>query len=267
MGLIDSIPNSAIEEFAKKKHPGFPQISGRIHRLKDNQIGRFGWKAQQASLYDFTIAACAVEVGLNVPGHEQSRPPYDPTTKPAGLDLNQDEVDALVGFIREIPAPIQRTSSNDSVAAHINKGSELFNSIGCSSCHVEKLGPVEGLYSDLLIHDMGEEMRAVGSYGNTIPINESFVNTQAGPKPAVKKSDDKKPPLPQEWKTPPLWGVRDSAPYLHDGRATTIEQAIAFHGGEAASSRLKYFTLSKSQRENLMAFLRSLVAPSQVASK
>ena len=67
--------------------------------------------------------------------------------------------------------------------------------------------------------------------------------------------------LRHEWRTPPLWGVRDSAPYLHDGRAATLEQAIAFHGGEATSVTQKYFQLSPEQRTQVLTFLRSLVAP------
>jgi hypothetical protein len=66
---------------------------------------------------------------------------------------------------------------------------------------------------------------------------------------------------PQEWRTPPLWGVRDSAPYLHDGRAETIEQAIALHDGEAKRSMRRFFQLSADQRTQLMAFLDSLAAP------
>jgi len=65
----------------------------------------------------------------------------------------------------------------------------------------------------------------------------------------------------QEWRTPPLWGLRDSAPYLHDGRAATIEQAIAFHGGEASLSVQKTFQLTPEERLQLVTFLRSLVAP------
>jgi CxxC motif-containing protein (DUF1111 family) len=66
---------------------------------------------------------------------------------------------------------------------------------------------------------------------------------------------------PQEWRTPPLWGVRDSAPYLHDGRAETIEQAIAWHDGEARRSMRRFFQLSVDQRTQLLAFLDTLAAP------
>ena len=67
--------------------------------------------------------------------------------------------------------------------------------------------------------------------------------------------------LSREWRTPPLWGVRDSAPYLHDGRAATLEEAIAWHGGEAEESVEKFNDLLVTDRASLVAFLNTLVAP------
>jgi CxxC motif-containing protein (DUF1111 family) len=64
-----------------------------------------------------------------------------------------------------------------------------------------------------------------------------------------------------EWRTPPLWGLRDSAPYLHDGRAETIDQAIRGHGGQATVSAQRYAQLSARERAQLEVFLLSLAAP------
>ncbi len=66
----------------------------------------------------------------------------------------------------------------------------------------------------------------------------------------------------REWRTPPLWGVRDSAPYLHDGRASGISQAIAMHGGQGAASARRFAELSAARKQQLKAFLLSLAAPS-----
>ncbi len=63
-----------------------------------------------------------------------------------------------------------------------------------------------------------------------------------------------------EWRTPPLWGFRDSGPYLHDGRAETLDQAVALHGGEAALITPKFFRLSATERRQVEAFLKSLTA-------
>lgn len=70
--------------------------------------------------------------------------------------------------------------------------------------------------------------------------------------------------MQREWKTPPLWGVADSAPYLHDGRAETLQQAIEWHGGEASASREKYARLEREQQEKLIVFLSSLRSPTEL---
>jgi CxxC motif-containing protein (DUF1111 family) len=68
----------------------------------------------------------------------------------------------------------------------------------------------------------------------------------------------------REWKTPPLWGVADTAPYLHDGRAATLEDAILWHGGEAESSRKLYDELPRESKDLVLAFLSSLRAPDAI---
>src|SRR6185312_2268972 len=92
------------------------------------------------------------------------------------------------------------------------------------------------------------------------PVQQEVVKTPAKTKPAVVATA-------QEWRTPPLWGVRDSGPYLHDGRATTLEQAVGFHGGQAEESTKKFNALSLPEKQKLVAFLKSLVAPEQVAAR
>ena len=67
---------------------------------------------------------------------------------------------------------------------------------------------------------------------------------------------------PSEWRTPPLWGIADSAPYLHDGRAATLAEAIKLHAGQASSSANRFEGLSDVQKEELIAFLNTLRAPS-----
>ena len=72
---------------------------------------------------------------------------------------------------------------------------------------------------------------------------------------------------PSEWRTPPLWGVADSAPYLHDGRAATLAEAIKLHAGQASSSANRFAGLSDVQQEELIAFLNTLRAPSVVCER
>ena len=237
-GLIDAIPTESLEQAARG---GDPETRGRLNRFGDGRIGRFGWKAQTASLRDFVMAACAVEIGLEVPGHHQARPPLDFGGKgPAKLDLDEADCAALTAFVAGLPKPAEALPPDPERRA-VREGRDRFAAIGCADCHRPTLGPVAGIYSDLLLHDLGEDLSDGGSvyYG-------------------VEQSDGAKP---QEWRTPPLWGFRDSGPYLHDGRARTLEHAVALHGGQAERSSKAYFGLKPGKRLEVEAFLDSLVAP------
>ncbi len=220
-----------------------PEVRGRIHRLKDGRIGRFGWKAQVASLDDFVLTACANELGLEVPGHHQAASPLAPEARARGLDLTAEECAALVDYVGSLPPPVSLGSAEADGPAVIDQGRELFQSIGCASCHTPDLGPVRGIYSDLLLHDMGDELADAGGY------------YQDG-------RDSPGAPTSREWRTPPLWGVRDSGPYLHDGRARSLAQAVALHRrGQGAASAHQFHLLGPGQQSRLLAFLNSLAAP------
>lgn len=272
-GQIDSIPDAVLLAAAKARHPGYPEVSGRVARLKDGRVGRFGWKSQQASLRDFALNACATELGLDVPGEPQSQPPHKPDYVAPGHDLTAEECDELVAFVDELPAPREVAPENAKAAEYLDGGRKLFSAVGCAACHTPDLGEVKGLFSDLLLHDMGPSLGDVGAYGS-VPPNATDEEEMKQPLPALvsfnlpggkpaKAIDEAKliGALRQEWRTPPLWGLRDSGPYLHDGRADTIEQAIALHGGEAQRSTRQFFKLAGSEKLQLTSFLRSLAAP------
>jgi CxxC motif-containing protein (DUF1111 family) len=279
-GLIDAIPDAVIEQAAATRHRGFAGVRGRVHRLRDGKIGRFGWKAQIASLRDFTLTACAVELGVNVPGHEQAIVPYKPDYRPPGLDMNEAECDALVAFLAGLPAPKRAASAGTEHAALMEAGEKFFAETGCAACHLPKLGDVEGIYSDLLLHKMGPALSDGAIYGQQLPesdegdlppaagavtsVDQAGADSAAGADDgAVKRS--RRAPRRSEWRTAPLWGLRDSSPYLHDGRAETIEEAIAMHGGEALASTNRFFKLPHDKRQQLVGFLKSLAAPDVAA--
>jgi hypothetical protein len=243
-GLIDRLADSELEKVASRQPP---DVRGRVHRLKDGRIGRFGWKAQVASLEDFVLTACANELGLEVPGHHQAASPLDPAATARGLDLTREDCDALVAYVRSLPAPVVLPPSEARGSVAVAEGRSLFHSIGCASCHVPNLGPIRGLYSDLLLHDMGEDLSDPGIYDTVGP-------------------DSRDAPKRGEWRTPPLWGFRDSAPYLHDGRATTLEAAVLQHGGQGAGSARRFRALTEEKRLRLQAFLETLVAPASAGS-
>jgi CxxC motif-containing protein (DUF1111 family) len=221
--------------------------AGRALRLASGRLGRFGWKAQTASLADFVQGACANELGLGNPGHAQPRPLGKSEFQESGLDLTQEQCDQLTAFVAALPRPAERLPDTAAARSAAVAGKQLFGTIGCADCHTPTLGSVEGLYSDLLLHHMGRELVGGGSYGERpLPLTDG--------KPGEG-------PSPGEWRTPPLWGVADSAPYLHDGRAATLEEAIHLHAGQARGAAQRFAQLSTADQEQLVAFLKTLRAP------
>ncbi|MEM7234103.1 MAG: di-heme oxidoredictase family protein [Planctomycetota bacterium] len=276
-GLIDNLSDETLIQAAARKHKGFPEVTGRVARLKDGRIGRFGWKAQEASLHDFVLTACSVELGLHVPGRTQKGSPNRPDYTPPGLDLNSSQCEQLTSYVGSLPAPVATRPATEAHEELISSGASHFAKVGCATCHTENLGEATGLYSDLLLHNMGPQLGDSGSYGGVAPDksddeelqeriplltqNHNFVPFGSSGK--VEEHKDVIGATRQEWRTPPLWGVRDSAPYLHDGRARTIEHAIALHGGESSRSARLYFSLKPEERQAVLTFLRSLTAPTQ----
>ncbi len=281
-GQIDAVTDEVLKAAAKKKYKDYPEVSGRVAMLPNGKIGRFGWKSQKESLRDFTVTACAVELGLHVPEHSQSGDPNKPAYKPQGYDLTKAECDLLINYIRDLPAPVMRKPAHPVEGKYLSEGRELFAGVGCATCHTEDLGTAKGIYSDLLLHDLGEDLGDTGSYGVFLPdspggddgspvppitqLTEPLNQNQGGLLNQLTNTTKEQKPVVGatrlEWRTPPLWGVRDSAPYLHDGRAKTLEQAVAMHGGEANKSAVKFFALKSEDRQKVVFFMKSLSAPS-----
>jgi CxxC motif-containing protein (DUF1111 family) len=257
--LIDDLPDRvliAAERKQKLRHGMAPAESeqvpvGRALRLADGRVGKFGWKAQTASLSDFVRAACANELGLGNPSQNQPKSMSNPGYRAPKFDLTDEQCNQLTAFVASLPRPEQRVPDDTLHRQQANLGKKLFSQVGCAECHVPDLGSVEGIYSDLLLHKMGEPLEGGGSY-NEPPI----------PDPSKPDGDA---PSPGEWRTPPLWGVADSGPYLHDGRATTLEEAIKLHGGQAARSQQRFNGLSAHEKAAVIGFLNTLRAPAAQA--
>ena len=251
VGLIEAIPDSTILQGVRTKE--FDGIRGRASIVSDvatgkTRVGRFGWKAQHATLLSFSGDAYLNEVGItnrlfpaeNAPNGNMAllkkldtvadpEDHVDPVTKKAGIDV-------LADYMRLIsPPPTGRISASNMI------GAKLFMDVGCVNCHTPmmKTGPSPiaalnskpvMLYSDLLLHDMG-------SLGDGIGQGSA---------------------RPQEMRTPPLWGVGVSGPYLHDGRAQDLDSAIRAHDGEAKSTTARYLKLNQDQKHLLAEFLKSI---------
>jgi len=239
LGLLDSIPQVVREQIMKDQESHGGSIKGRM-------AGAFGWRGQTNTLKDFVLGACANELGLQTPGNSQPLSPMDRESRPAGSDMDEQTIQELVAFVAALPPPKRLEPQNQKEAWALVQGKDLFVKAECHVCHVPDLGIVpghlvQGVYSDLLTHDMGESLSdpavQVPYYGGSLGE------------------------IARRWKTPPLWGVRDTAPYLHDGRAETLHEAIRQHDGEARYSREVYVRLREQEQGNLLAFVNSLGAP------
>ncbi len=220
-------------------------MPGRPRVLADGRIGKFGWKAQFATLEDFVAAACANEMGLGNPVLDQAKPiGHDyPDVAP---DLDPKQFRNLVAYVDTLPRPQAVRPESLDAADIAEHGEALFNKVGCASCHTPEIGGLAGVYSDFLLHRLDDRTNGGSEYKTIesieVPLPEAF-------------------PLPEEWKTPPLWGVADSSPYLHNGSAKTLEGAIIRHRGDAEPVYQAYKGLAEPDRRALIAFLRTLKAP------
>lgn len=254
LGLLEAIPEAAVFAKADPEDRNGDGISGRANRVwsRESQswvLGRFGYKAAQPTVRQQAAAAAAFDMGLS----NRLYPADDCTPKqqacraapPGGSPELEDAVlDALSHYARHLAPPARRWVEPPAV----RKGERLFTQLGCAACHTPQAstGPAADAalagqriapYTDLLLHDLGPGL------ADTLP---EFAASGA------------------EWRTAPLWGlhlvlyVNPQAGYLHDGRARTLEEAIVWHGGEAAGARDAWLAEPAAGREALIWFLKSL---------
>ena len=262
LGLLEQIAPEDILAHADPDDKDGDGISGKPNwvwepRTGTVQLGRFGWKAGNATIEAQSAGAFAGDIGISTPlvmhphgdctAAEQACLDA-PTGEQARLGVSEapDPVLDLVTFYSQnLAVPARRDVSDPAVL----RGKATFYGLGCVSCHVPKYvtrrdGPNEALrfqliwpYTDLLLHDMGEGL--------------------ADHRPEGEADG-------YEWKTPPLWGigltetVSGHTQFLHDGRARNLTEAILWHGGEAQAARDGFAGLDKAQRDDLLAFLVSL---------
>ncbi len=224
---------------------------GRAQVLANGRIGKFGWKGQSSSLNEFVATACAVELGLSNSVRKQDLPQKFTHDTSAADDMSAEQITALASFVAALPTPEQRLPESESDRKAVAHGSQLFRSTGCAECHTPTVGSAEGVYSDFLLYQVEDPPPGNGGGGGG-----SYGGGPVEPEP-TPSSD----PLPEEWKTPPLWGVADTAPYMHDGRALTLSAAIEAHGGQARDVRERFRNLSADDKQAVFAFLNTLRLP------
>ncbi|MEC7986145.1 MAG: di-heme oxidoredictase family protein [Myxococcota bacterium] len=248
-GLLEAISSDTIRNLADPNDENGDGISGKANVI-DNKIGRFGWKADVPSIREQTAGAFLGDIGITSPPNPEHIFPSSQTSLfdiPTGgePELSEGKLQRIVQYVQLLAVPARRGADTPSV----KRGKKIFRNIQCASCHTPtiKTGdehPIESLrnqtihpYSDLLLHDMGDEL-ADGFHSHLATGNE--------------------------WRTPPLWGlglqetVNGHTRLLHDGRARNVTEAILWHGGEAKASREHFRALSHKKRTDLLNFLQSL---------
>ena len=261
LGLLESIPVADILAHADPDDADGDGISGRPNIVISGDygqpmLGRFGHKAGMPSVREQSAAAFSGDMGLSTNLHlsaagdctqaqEACQNAPDGIGPAEGVEVSDASLDLVSFYARNLGVPERRGVD----APQVLQGKEVFYSIGCQSCHVPKF--VTGRtaddsaqsfqliwpYTDLLLHDMGEGL--------------------ADNRPEGRATG-------REWRTPPLWGVglteqvSGQATFLHDGRARSLTEAILWHGGEAEAARDHFTTLTKADRDTLIAFVESL---------
>lgn len=253
LGLLEAVPDEAIEQLAARAP--VDGIRGRPNRVWDasqqkSVLGRFGLKANHGSLREQVAAAFINDLGLSNPVYPNQNCPLVQKACSEQMVAGRPEITALrlaatETYLRALRVPARR-NAND---VQVRRGEQLFEAARCAVCHVPELktavytplpqlgGQTIRPYTDLLLHDMGEEL--------------------ADGRPDFLASG-------REWRTAPLWGIGLSATvngasgFLHDGRARNFTEAILWHGGEADGAREAFRRMAREEREALLAFLASL---------
>lgn len=258
LGLLEAIPD---ETLLALQHQAKPDgIRGRVNMVWDaindkEAIGRFGMKANVATLTEQVASAFNGDLGITTPvtPHENctsvqtacQQAPSGRASEFETTELSQADFFATVFYHRTLAVPARRNMNDNQVL----RGEQLFRQARCAACHIPELRTRKDAaltslsnqlirpYTDLLLHDMGDEL--------------------ADGRPDYRASG-------REWRTPPLWGiglakkVNPDVGFLHDGRARTLMEAIMWHGGEANVSREAVRAMSSDDRAALLRYLESI---------
>ncbi len=279
-GFVEAVADQTLIDLAREQcRKSGGKVCGQAIRVPiveapgETGVGRFGWKDQHASLQSFSGDAYLNEMGITsrlFPDEVTNlcNTASEPNDVPGADGL--DDVDRFARFVRATKAP-----ARDNVlaaTAKAQRGSRLFDRIGCASCHVRTLTTAQagtkingGMYAipealgrkafhpfgDFLLHDVGT------GDGIVIPMPEHYGRAMAG-----LQSRSFSPPNFQssrnKVRTAPLWGVRLRTRLMHDGLSVTLSDAIERHRDEALAARSRYRLLPAADRDALLEFLKSL---------
>lgn len=245
LGLLDATPDATFAAVAAWQRANHPEAAGRPAMVRDlvrnvDAVGRFGWKAAQPTLLQFTADALVNEMGITTPLFPDENCPQGDCSllihnpAPGVNDPDGAALKRATDFMTYLGPPPR----NQNTSA---RGARVFEEIGCGTCHLQTLvtgaNPSAALdrvayhpFSDFLLHDMG-------TLGDGIDQGDAHA---------------------AEMRTAPLWGLSFQQRLLHDGRANTVADAILAHDGQGKATRDRFAALPDAQRSDLLLFLQSL---------
>jgi len=270
IALIDEQQIVAKQDIEDSNNDGISGRANYVWSVADENIrlGRFGWKSGQPTIRQQSAGAFLGDMGLTTDFFQtENCLPHQKDCKSSSngngdmvseydYEVSTKVLDKVTFYSNHLSVPQRRNA----YASNVLAGKKVFNEIGCNQCHTESYTTMSSTefpelseqkiypYTDMLLHDMGLELTDFDKYSQFVE-GDTQVEFLA---------------QANEWRTSPLWGiglaqtVDPQATFLHDGRARSILEAVLWHGGEAEKHKQTVLTLNKSDRDNLISFLKDL---------
>jgi CxxC motif-containing protein (DUF1111 family) len=253
----------------------------------DLTVRPFGWKGHQATLRDMAEESLHIHQGLlssrvqfaardgsQSAGTYGNGPWYDLDGDDVSLEIDSGMLTTVVGYLSQLEVPVMRPPRDPGLVDLWAAGRSDFDGVGCAGCHVPTLeladpkldarehsDPNRGAFMIDLAKD-GDGPKIEPKFGGShatpylVHLFSDLKRHDMGPVLATASAQGTIPA--RVFLTRPLWGLAETAPYLHDGRAPTVHDAIVLHGGEATAARDAYLRLDEKGRAGIRVFLTSL---------
>jgi len=261
---------------------GTVNTAGVVGVDADLIVKPFGWKGREATIRRFIEGGFRVHFGMQTaPSIAKHCATPNVNTFGTGADCTDPDGDGVRNEITEgllsaeavymglRETPVRVPAVNAAAQTRANSGEALFKSVGCVTCHVQNMklnNPIHvepadttggaGVRLDLAVDNKDPHPAKAADGSITIEVFSDFKRHDVGA--ALADSKNFNQIAANQFITPPLWGIAVSAPYLHDGRAPTLGDAILQHAGDALAVRNAYAALTADQQSQIQEFLGTL---------
>jgi CxxC motif-containing protein (DUF1111 family) len=254
-GFVEAISNETLQQIADRQPSAQRGQLINVPVLEKpgtTRVGRFGHKAQQASLVSFSADAYVNEMGITSPlqPNENTYNGVAVEDPVPGLDDEGVDVELFALFMRSTKAP--PVDSNLANTDDGRRGRQIFDAIGCATCHTSTIVTAP---PGTLIN--GGALKVANALGNkTIHPFGDFLLHDVGTGDGIVQNGGVS--TRNKIRTIPLWGLRLRSRFMHDLGSLTFESAIDRHRNQGATARDSFNRLSSSDKRRVLAFLSSL---------